>query len=153
VHYVALVVRYVWASPATLVGVLLVAAGARRARLRMVDGVVEAHGPAIAWGLRHLTLLPGGACALTLGHVVLGADEEALQSSRVHERVHVGQYETWGVLLFPAYLCSSLSAAVRGRHFYFDNAFEVAAFDACAPVNARVSSTTPPRTAHSRAHL
>jgi hypothetical protein len=47
--------------------------------------------------------------------------------------VHVRQYETWGPLFLPAYLMASLIAALRGRHFYFDNAFEVEAYRAEPP--------------------
>ena len=36
--------------------------------------------------------------------------------------------EIWGPLFIPAYLAASLTAVLRGRHFYFDNAFEVEAF-------------------------
>lgn len=96
--------------------------------MRVVDGVVEAHGPAIAWGLRHLTLIEHGAAALTLGHVVLGLDAASLEWTRSHERVHVRQYEAWGPLFLPAYVAFSMWARVRGRHFYFDNPFEMEAF-------------------------
>jgi len=101
-----------------------------RAKWRVVDGVLEAHGPLLAWLLSHLTLMPGGADALTLGHVVIGRDAWSLESTRAHERVHVRQCEAWGFLFVPAYLTASLSVFLRGRHFYFDNRFEVAAIRA-----------------------
>jgi hypothetical protein len=72
--------------------------------------------------------MSGGAAALTLGHVVIGADAQSLEATRAHERVHVRQYETWGPLFVPAYLIASVTAALRGRHFYFDNMFEVEAY-------------------------
>lgn len=87
-------------------------------------GVIEAEGRLLAWGLTHLTLLDGGASAITFGHVVLARDVPALIQSRAHERVHVRQYERWGPLFIPAYLLASLCAAARGRHPYFDNPFE-----------------------------
>lgn len=93
-----------------------------------VDGVIEAHGPAIAWLLRHCTPLANGACALTLGHVVLGQDEESLVSSRIHERVHVEQYERWGIAFLPAYGLASLFALLTGGHAYRDNRFERVAY-------------------------
>jgi hypothetical protein len=74
-------------------------------------------------------LLDGGASTMTFGHVVLGRDEHALAETRAHERVHVRQYERWGVLFLPAYLASSLWALLSGRHYYFDNAFEREAFE------------------------
>ncbi len=96
--------------------------------MRRVDGVIEASGPAIAWGLRHLTLLKGGASALTLGHVVLARDADTLDLTRAHERVHVRQYERWGLLFIPAYVVASVWASLCGRHFYFDNPFEAEAY-------------------------
>ena len=124
------VIRYTWAAPTTTIGLVVVLAGLWRARLRVIDGVLEAHGPALAWLLSHFTLMPGGAAALTLGHVVIARDGWALESTRAHERVHVRQCETWGPFFLPAYLAASLSAFLRGRHFYFDNRFEVEAFRA-----------------------
>ena len=122
--------RYVWAAPATLVGLAIVAISGTllRGRVSIVDGVVEAHGAALRWTLRHLTPLGTGVSAMTFGHVVLGVDAEALESTRAHERVHVRQYERWGPLFIPAYLLASLVALVRGEHFYFDNEFEREAF-------------------------
>jgi uncharacterized protein (DUF2062 family) len=121
------VIRYTWAAPTTALGLVVVLAGLRRSRLRVVDGVLEAHGPALAWLLTHLTLVRGGAAAMTLGHVVIGRDDWSLDATRAHERVHVRQCEIWGPLFVPAYFASSVSALLRGRDFYFDNRFEVEA--------------------------
>jgi len=71
--------------------------------------------------------LPGGASAMTLGHVVLGRDAAALERTRAHERVHVAQYERWGPLFIPAYLLVSAWLLARGRDPYADNPFERAA--------------------------
>ena len=122
------VVRYMWAAPTTAIGLLVLLAGLWRAQARVVEGVLEAHGPMLAWLLVHLTRLPGGAAALTLGHVVIARDRRSLEETRAHERVHVRQCETWGPLFVPAYLTASLWAVWRGRNFYFDNRFEVEAF-------------------------
>jgi len=127
---VSSLIRFAWAAPTTALGCVVVVAGLRRAQFRVVDGVLEAHGPRLAWLLSHLTLMPGGAAALTLGHVVIARDERSLESTRPHERVHVRQCEAWGPLFVPAYLAASLCALLRGRNFYFDNWFEVEAFDA-----------------------
>jgi hypothetical protein len=96
-----------------------------RATIR--DGVIETRGGAATFLLRHLTLLPGGASAMTVGHVVLGRDMHNLDRTRTHERVHVRQYETWGPFFLPAYLAASVIALTRGRHYYRDNPFEEAA--------------------------
>jgi hypothetical protein len=122
-------IGYLWAAPNTALG--LVCAGAARltgGRARVVDGIVEAHGGVVAWGLRRLVPLPGGAAALTLGHVVLGRDAAALAATRAHERVHVRQYERWGVLFLPAYAAASLWALARHRSAYRANRFEREAF-------------------------
>jgi uncharacterized protein (DUF2062 family) len=122
------VVRYVWAAPTTALGLLVVLAGLWRAQARVVEGVLEVHGPLLAWLLAHLALVPGGATAMTLGHVVIARDRRSLELTRAHERVHVRQCEAWGPLFVPVYLAASLSAVWRGRNFYFDNRFEVEAF-------------------------
>ena len=117
-------VRYLWASPTTLLGLALALAALRRGRVLVVDGVLEVSGPLVRWGLTHLVPLRGGASAITLGHVVLGRDGRALDETRAHERVHVRQYERWGPLFVPLYLAASAWAVMRGGHFYFDNVFE-----------------------------
>ena len=123
------VVRYLWAGPTTVLGLVVVLLGLWRVRARVVDGVLEAHGPTLAWMLRHLTLVRGGTAAMTLGHVVIARDRYSLESTRAHERVHVRQCEVWGPLFVPAYIAASLWALLRGRDFYFDNWFEVQAFE------------------------
>jgi hypothetical protein len=120
-------VRYAWAAPMTSLGLLVVLAGSWRAQVRIVEGVLEAHGPMLAWLLSHLPLR-GGVTALTLGHVVVARDRHWHELTRTHERVHVRQCELWGPFFLPAYLAASLVALARGRHFYFDNRFEVEAY-------------------------
>jgi hypothetical protein len=124
--------RRVWAAPVSLAGLVLaplaLVAG-RRGRVRIVRGVVEASG-----GLLTPLLSRGNPWfpiqAITLGHVVLGVSAEALERCRVHERVHVRQYERWGLLFPLLYLASSAAAVRRGRGAYDGNAFEREAFAA-----------------------
>jgi hypothetical protein len=118
------ILRYVWAAPATALGLALAVPALWRGRVTIVDAVIEAHGPALSWMLTHLTPLHGGVAAITFGHIVLGRDAESLDWTRGHERVHVRQYERWGVFLLPAYIAASVWAAARGGHAYFDNWFE-----------------------------
>ena len=120
--------RYVWAAPTTFLGLLLLPAGLWRGQALTVDGVLEVHGPLLAWLLTHVTFAPGGAAAITLGHIVVGRDHRALESTRAHERVHVRQCEMWGPLFVPAYLLASLWAVLRGRHPSLHNWFEVEAY-------------------------
>jgi hypothetical protein len=126
----ARLVAYVWVAPVTAVGLLIAVATCRRGRVALIDGVIEAHGPWLRWALSALIPLPGGAAAITLGHVVLARDQAAHDGTRAHERVHVRQYERWGPVFIPAYLAAGLWAAVRGGHAYFDNPFEREAFEA-----------------------
>jgi hypothetical protein len=114
---------YTWPSPYTLsaiaLGLLL------GGRFRKVDGVIEIHGPLVADMLGRL-FVP--ALAITLGHAVLGQSERALELTRKHERVHVRQYERWGLLFVPAYVTISLLLYLRGRDGYRENPFEIEAY-------------------------
>ena len=121
-------VRYIWASPTTLIGLFLVGSGLiSGGRCQVVRGVLEAHGGFVTMILRRLVPLKNGASAMTLGHVVIGRDLGALARTREHERVHVRQCERWGPLFIPAYFTASLVAKLRGRDAYYGNAFEVEA--------------------------
>jgi hypothetical protein len=121
----ALLLRYLWALPNTFVGLLFVpltcVKGGQR---RIVDGVLELDAPAIAWMLRRCIPMPGGAAAMTLGHVVIGRDGRALALTRDHERAHVRQCEAWGPVFIPAYLLAGVWAMINGRAAYRDNYFE-----------------------------
>jgi hypothetical protein len=117
--------NYLWAFPTTAVGLLFVPlALMSRGQLRIVSGVLEVSGGAVGWVLRECVPIAGGASAMTLGHVVLGADREALDRTREHERIHVRQAERWGPLFIPAYLLAGAWQWLRGRNPYRDNPFE-----------------------------
>ncbi|MBV9848225.1 MAG: hypothetical protein JO250_00920 [Armatimonadetes bacterium] len=119
------VLHYLWASPATALGLLFApAAWMSGGRVRCVDGVVEIHGGLVQRFLAQGLPVIGSASAMTLGHAVIGQDQACLDDSRTHERVHVRQYERWGPLMIPAYLLASLWAYLRRRHPYWDNPFE-----------------------------
>lgn len=114
------VLRYLWAAPCTLVGLVaalpLLMWGAQA---RLVRGVLEVSGSPMA------RRLPFDAIAL--GHVVLAHSPRAMARLRRHERVHVRQCERWGPLFFAAYLVAGAWQALRGRRAYWDNPFEVEA--------------------------
>lgn len=119
------VLHYLWASPNTAMGALLLpSVAARGGGVQVVDGVLEIHSPAIAWILGTCVPIDGGAAAITLGHIVAGRDARTLSATRAHERVHVRQCERWGPAFIPAYLCASLIAAVTGADAYEGNYFE-----------------------------
>lgn len=105
---------YLWAGPASLVGLVLAPFFARR---RLVDGVLVCEGA--RWPRR----LGWRYTAITLGHVVLSV-EPVTVPLMAHERVHVRQYERWGPLMVPAYVLASAWARLRGGDAYLDNAFE-----------------------------
>ncbi len=121
---------YLWPLPWTAVGLLLAAAAlALGARACVQGGVLEVSGGAL--GRRAARGVgPFNVLAITLGHVVLGSNAAVLGQLRAHERVHVRQYERWGLLFVPAYLADSLWQLLRGRHPYRDNGFERPAFTA-----------------------
>jgi hypothetical protein len=134
---------YLWASPATLLGLLLAAcAYSGSTRYRRHDGVLEVCGPRCARWLALPWYGSGQFAAITLGHVVLARDDIALGRCRAHERVHVAQYERWGVLLLPAYLIASAIAKLRGGDVYYDNYFEVQA--RATEGSPRSSASSPP---------
>ena len=117
-----------WASPYTLLGLLLGAIGlvtGGHARIR--GPVVEFYGGGVTWLLRHATK-GQFAMAMTLGHAVLGQTDAALDLSRDHEMVHVRQFERWGPLMGPAYLGCSAVLWLLGRRPYLDNPFEKEAY-------------------------
>jgi hypothetical protein len=120
----ATLLRYVWATPATVLGLIFAIAALRQGRVTVVDAVIEVHGPLLNWALSHVAPVRGGIAAITFGHVVLGRDAQSLDCTRSHERVHVRQYERWGPFFIPAYVAASVWALAEGGHPYFDNRFE-----------------------------
>lgn len=77
-----------WASPYTLLGLLL--ALLTGGRLRRRGAILEAHGGGLD------RLLGPWALAITLGHVILARDAGSLDRLRTHELAHVRQYEWLG---------------------------------------------------------
>lgn len=106
---------YLWASPNTLLGLLL-GLGGRHWRFR--EGAIEV---AEAWLPR---LLGRQIQAVTLGHVILARDAARLAKWRCHEHGHVRQYERWGPLFLPAYFGWAAYLMLRGRHPYRDHPLE-----------------------------
>jgi len=116
----------VWASPWTLLGLLVGAVGlATGGRTQRRGTVVEFYGGLVAWLLAHFPGMPG---AMTLGHTVLGRTAAMLDVARRHELIHVRQYERWGPLFVPAYLLCSGVQWLRGKDPYRDNPFEREAY-------------------------
>jgi hypothetical protein len=128
----AVMLRYLWAAPCTLVGCVAVALWLLcGARARWFRGVLEVSGGGVA---RRLPF-----DAITLGHVVLARTPRVMARWRRHERVHVRQCERWGALFFPAYLLAGAWQGLRGRGMYWDNPFEVQARQEAARRRSRSS--------------
>ena len=114
-----------WALPVTLLGLFVVLmARSSGGAVRRVDGVLEAAGGWPALILQRGFPFSGPVAAITLGHVVVGLSQAALDATRIHERVHVRQFERWGVLLLVLYPLAGLHAWLRGGCPYRDNVFE-----------------------------
>jgi len=114
------IIKYLWALPVTLFGLVLVLlALLTGGRARVVQGVLEAHGGIARFLLRRLS-----GAATTLGHVILARDQGSLDQSRAHERVHVRQFERWGVFLLPVYWLIQGWLLCRGLDPYLDHPFE-----------------------------
>ena len=132
-HFLRTLLAYVaalWALPWTLVGVAIgLVAVATGGGWRKVGRVWEFHSGWLKWLLRRVPIA-GGAAAMTLGQAVIARSLADLDYSRQHELVHVAQYERWGPFFVPAYLACSAWQWLRGRDPYFDNPFEVEAYDA-----------------------
>lgn len=121
---------YLWASPATLLGLFAVLLGwMTGGTIQIVRGAIEVHGGLVTKLLRHGLPLLGSGAAMTLGHVILGRNVECLDDCRNHEHVHVRQYEKWGPFFLPAYIAASCYLWIRGRDPYLDNPFEREAYD------------------------
>ena len=121
-------IRYCWVLPVSCIGIVLLpfvilSGGA----VVIAAGIIEAEGGILRFLLScrcpHFTI-----DALTIGHVIFGKNRESLMRCRNHERVHVRQYERWGLLFPLLYLLSSATALVRGMDPYLDNRFERDAF-------------------------
>jgi hypothetical protein len=132
--------KYLWASPASLLGALLaVSLRPIGARAVLRSGVVEVTLPPASHGARRRSL---PFAAITLGHFVVAASPQDQASLRAHERVHVAQFERWGALFLLAYPAESGRQFVLGRRPYLDNCFEV---EARRLSGGARSTTRPPR--------
>lgn len=123
--------RYIWASPCSAVGLMMVVpALLSGGRAMICHGIVEV----VLASWMHGAL--GRFGAITFGHVVLGRSEDMLVRTRRHERIHVQQYERWGLLFFIVYPVSSFLQWMKGRDPYWCNVFEIEARERCAPTGS-----------------
>jgi hypothetical protein len=126
-HYFS---KYLWALPMSCVGILVLPfVLASGGTVSFVSGIIEAEGGILAPILsRIFSRFP--IDAITIGHVIFGCSHESIIRCRVHERIHVRQYERWGPIFPLLYLASSSMAIMRGKNPYRSNIFEQDAFSA-----------------------
>ena len=119
--------RVCWAAPCSAVGLLLACiplalGGSLKCRSGAIEITYRDRISDCGAGVRAMPFR-----GIVFGHVILAISAEELALIGPHERVHVAQYERWGILFFVAYALSSLWQLMRGRHPYRDNHFEVEA--------------------------
>lgn len=118
------VIRYLWAAPCSVLGLMLaVVAFLTGASVRRYRGTLEVTGGRFGSWISRLPS-PLRFYAVTLGHVIVGVSHDLLIAHREHERVHVRQYERWGILFIPLYGIASLLQYFYGRDPYHGNRFE-----------------------------
>lgn len=126
-HVKAGIARVLWASPCSLIGLVLGLV------VLLLGGRARRRGGTLEVTFRDGEVLAGRVLrslqfrAVTLGHVIIAATRQELDGLRAHERIHVQQYERWGAAFLVAYPASSLWQVLRGRRAYWDNHFEIEA--------------------------
>lgn len=123
--------KYLWVAPISLLFLpLVLIARWTGGRYAVHSGVLEIWGGKLGQRLNKGLPLFGSVAAITLGHIVLGVSPHYLNRTRLHEREHVRQFERWG-LLFPCiYFGAGLWVWAKGKRFYLDNPYEIAARNA-----------------------
>lgn len=118
---------HVWNSPNTLLGCVGALGG--RGTWRQGEQICEVTGGWLAAWLSRKRR----ADAITLGDMVLYADESMASILRAHEMVHVHQSRRWGPFFLPAYGLESLWQWLRTGDGYYNNRFERAAYEMLPP--------------------
>lgn len=105
-----------WATPGAVVGLIL-AAICLPTKIKIINKNI--------W-IQTRYLIPTWALAQTWGFIVLYDKEAELNKQLInHEHRHVYQWCVFGPFFFILYPLASFYAALRGGHYYFDNAFEI----------------------------
>lgn len=122
------IARYLWVAPISVWFLpLALLAKWTGGGYALHTGVLEIWGGWVGrWLDRGIPFL-GAVNAVTVGHIVAGVSPQHLRNSRVHERVHVEQFERWGCLFPCVYFIAGVRAQRRGGSFYWDNPYEIEA--------------------------
>ena len=125
-HWLTLA-KFVWAAPCSALGLALAAFPlAAGGSAKWSAGALEVtYRDTHARCSRLARTLPFRG--IVFGHVILAVTREDLAVFGAHERVHVQQYEHWGLLFFLAYAASSLWQLACRRSPYWHNHFELQA--------------------------
>lgn len=125
-RFVTKFLRYLWASPVTCVGLVLVGLGLLTGgKAKLVAGAIEAHGGWLDGLMAGRWPLCCGGLAMTLGHVIIGSNQHSLKTCRDHEHRHIRQFERWGPLLLPLYWFAGWVLWFQGRDPYLENPWEM----------------------------
>lgn len=120
--------KYLWVAPITLLFLpLALFARWTGGNYALHSGVLEIWGGKVGARLTKGLPIFGAAAAITLGHIVVGISPYYLKVTRVHEREHVRQFERWGLFFPLIYFGAGLWVLAKGRRFYLDNPYEIAA--------------------------
>ncbi|WML90687.1 hypothetical protein RCF98_17195 [Thiothrix lacustris] len=124
---------YLWVAPITALCLpLALLAKLTGGGYNLHTGVLEIWGGWVGNRLNRGIPFLGSVNAITLGHIVAGISPEHLRNSRIHERVHVAQFERWGFLFPLVYLLAGIKARQRGGSLYWDNPYEIEAYTKAA---------------------
>jgi hypothetical protein len=124
---------YLWVAPVSLCGLpLALLAKWTGGGFALHTGVLEIWGGKVGVWLDNGIPFFSSVNAFTLGHVVIGVSPTHLNNSRVHERVHVRQFERWGIVFPLVYALAGWQAKHQGGHPYWDNPYEIEAREAAA---------------------
>lgn len=121
--YFKLLLKLLWTSPASLVGILLISiVGAEKVFTGGGGALHVIRRRNLRW------LVPDWTAAITWGVVVLYRRDQMSARVMFHELVHTRQALKFGPLWVLIYPLASLLAKLAGGHPYTDNVFEVAAY-------------------------
>ncbi len=117
--------KYIWTLPNTIVALLLaVISCCTGASVQCHEGIIEVVGGFFPCNCCCNTMI-----GYTLGHVIFYSSKEDIKFIRAHEKEHVLQYETFGVLFTPVWCLCALYVLFQCKcdNVYKNNYFEMQA--------------------------
>ena len=117
------ILGFLWCLPNTILGLL---AGILSFALPRGDWIIESN-KGFIW-LLHKLGYEGISIGYTILYYPLPKFPHILYDDYLHELVHRQQQKVWGIFFFFAYIVAGFMAIWGGKHFYFDNYFEIQAY-------------------------